>query len=484
MNEISHNRIVKNTFWLFGGQIIGRALRAFIVIYAARILGAESWGAFSYAISIAAFLTIFSDIGINSLITREATKNPELRHKYVATSFFIKIVLLTIITIAFVLLDGSITNIDEVKILIPVIIFVFAFDSLRDLGVSVARSLERMDIEGKNNIFTNLVIFMFGFIFLTLNPSSLSLAFAYALGTLVGFIAIIIPLRDYFSHLLKNFDPNLIKQILVSAWPFGLLGLMGAVMINTDTIMLGIMTTVEKVGFYSAAQRPIQLLYIIPTLIATAFFPSLARLAHKIKSDAEGIKEFRKLFEQALGIIYMIAIPLTLITIILRTPIISAFYGAEYLPAINSFAILALTMVVIFPATLFANAIFAHEKQAHLISYVLLGIFGNIFFNLLFIPIWGIEGSALSTLINQIIINLYILTKLRKITEFTILPKLKRIGVASLGMASIALIFSYSDVNFLITMTVSFGAYIGFLYYLKEPSVVFLDRLVRKKGTI
>ena len=50
--------IAKNTFWLFFGQMMSRVLRAIIVIYAARVLGAASWGAFSYALGIAAFLTI------------------------------------------------------------------------------------------------------------------------------------------------------------------------------------------------------------------------------------------------------------------------------------------------------------------------------------------------------------------------------------------------------------------------------------------
>ncbi len=68
-NRTVGQTIAKNTFWLFFGQMTSRLLRAVIVIYSARVLGAASWGAFSYALGVAAFLTIFSDIGINALIT-------------------------------------------------------------------------------------------------------------------------------------------------------------------------------------------------------------------------------------------------------------------------------------------------------------------------------------------------------------------------------------------------------------------------------
>src|SRR3990167_8043473 len=103
MDQSIGRKIAKNAAWLFGGQIAGRLLRAVIIIYAARILGAASWGAFSYALSLAAFLTIFSDFGVNALLTREGVKSPELRNKYLATALALKtsvlIVLMALVTL-------------------------------------------------------------------------------------------------------------------------------------------------------------------------------------------------------------------------------------------------------------------------------------------------------------------------------------------------------------------------------------------------
>ena len=45
-NKTLRQTVVKNVFWLFSGQMIGRLLRAAVVVYAARILGAEGWGLF------------------------------------------------------------------------------------------------------------------------------------------------------------------------------------------------------------------------------------------------------------------------------------------------------------------------------------------------------------------------------------------------------------------------------------------------------
>src|SRR3989344_2935660 len=93
-NQTTKQTVVKNTFWLFFGQILGRLFRAALVIAAARILGPTSWGAFSYVVGLIAFLQIFADLGLNAIVTRESAKDPSQSRRYFATAFFIKIVLL------------------------------------------------------------------------------------------------------------------------------------------------------------------------------------------------------------------------------------------------------------------------------------------------------------------------------------------------------------------------------------------------------
>lgn len=470
MDQVISNKIAKNVAWLFGGQIVGRLLRAVIIIYAARFLGAASWGAFSYALSLAAFLTIFSDFGINALLTREGVKSPELRNKYLATALalkaFVLIVLMTVVT----LLADYLTSIPAAAALLPIITLVFAFDSLRDLGVAVARSLEKMEIEAWVNILTNLAITVFGFVFLYKFGSVASLTWGYALGSGFGLLAIIYILRDHFRDLWGNLDMSLVKSLLTSAWPFGLLGLMGVVMINTDVLMLGWLTSAEATGFYAAAQKPIQLLYILPTLIAAAFFPALTRSVKNKDSH------FRVIFERGVVATYLLATPIAIGGFLLAGPIMQLLYGSIYLPGTSSFAILALTTLAIFPATIIANGVFAHDKQKNLLGYVILGIGGNIFFNFLFIPVLGIAGSALSTFINQIIINIYLWRQFKKVTEFTIMPHLGKIITAGLIMGVGTFFLRHLPVNVIVNIVLSGFLYLASLWILKEPMLRLLKR--------
>ncbi len=418
-NSGSTQTIVKNTFWLFFGQFVSRALRAAIVIYAARVLGAEHWGAFSYALGVAAFLTIFSDIGINALITKEASRNPELKDKYLATAFWVKLALLTFCVVGVIIALPYLTNIPEAASLMPVLLLVFAFDTLRDLGSALCRALEKMEVEAGLVIFTNLAIVILGFFLLIAYRTTAALAWAYAIGSGIGFFATAVALRGHYGNILKNFSRRLIVPILSTAWPFGLMGLMGAIMLNTDIIMLGWLRTASEVGYYSVAQKLILLSYVFPQLIATSIFPPLARA---VAADGAVAKN---LLEKSVALVILAAIPIVIIGFLLATPIITLVFGSAYTSAIPAFRLLILTILIVYPATLLGNAIFAYDKQRSFLTFVMVAIFGNAVFNLLLIPSYGIEGAATATIITQLITNALIWKKIRAVTGMRMYPSIK-----------------------------------------------------------
>lgn len=463
-NQSIRQTVVKNTFWMTLSQFSGRLLRAIVVIYAARVLGAESWGAFSYALGVAAFLTIFSDIGIGGLITRELSRHPELTSKYLATAFFIKLVLLT--AGIFILISAApfLTDSKEVLTLFPLIAILTAFDGLRDLANSLARGSEKFEIEAWVNIFTNFAVVVLGFLFLYFYPSSRSLAFAYVLGSAAGFGAIVYSMRQYFKGIVSNFSRSLVKPILTSAWPFGLMGLMGAMMINTDLIMIGFMRSIQDVGFYSAGQKPIQLLYILPGLIAVPLFPVMSR-------SKDNKELFSQVFKKGLRFVITAAIPISLTGIFLAKEIITFLYGKEYEPAIQVMRVLSITILTSFPAAIIGNAIFAADRKKEMLYYTALGALGNFFFNLALIPSFGIIGSAWSTVITQVISNTYAWSKVRTHLDISLLTSIWRPGIA--GVATIAAILAIKPfaLPVLITIALASGIYGLVLYLLKEPLI-------------
>ncbi|MBI2035392.1 MAG: oligosaccharide flippase family protein [Candidatus Liptonbacteria bacterium] len=103
-NRSIKQTVAKNVFWLSVSEIASRIFRGVIIIYAARVLGAAGYGVFSYALGLAGFFTIFLDVGLTAILTREAAQKPSQKSEYFATIFWMKTVplMLTVAVVIFI----------------------------------------------------------------------------------------------------------------------------------------------------------------------------------------------------------------------------------------------------------------------------------------------------------------------------------------------------------------------------------------------
>ncbi len=464
-NQTTRQTVAKNSLWLSVSNIGGRLIKAVIIVYAARVLGVEKWGVFSYAVTIVAFFTIFIDFGINSILIRESTKteDPMEKSRILSTSFTIKTVFLILGAFLIISIVPNFINIQGVKEIIPIVVFILIFDSLREFGFALNKTYEKMEKEAGLFLLTNVAIVVFGFIFLSIRPSVKSFAFAYALGTGLGVIATAFVLRDKLRRLFSDFCFKLVKPILSTAWPFAISGVLGILMINTDILLIGGLLTAKDVGLYSAADRIIQILYLIPSVISVSVLPLFSRIAGKDNA------KMRRIMENVIGTTMLAAIPISIGGAILGGSIISFLFGSAYAGATLSFQILILTLMINFPAVILSSAIFSYNHQKSLILNAVIGGVSNVLLDLILIPRFGITGSAIATLIAISLSNLYLWSKMKKINYFKVTPVLKNIIISTLIMAVVTFVLLIFKTNLLINIGASIFVYFGALYLIKEP---------------
>ena len=461
-NRSLEQTIAKNTFWLSISEFIGRLLRVALIIYAARILGVAGWGTFSYLTSLAAVFTIFSDIGISSVLIREVSKSPKDEARYFSTTFVIKLILAGISFLILVFVTPFFTGIPISKLLLLLIGFLFIFDSLRRFGTSLFRAKERMEKEALVNISTQIIIVIGGFVALSISSTPESLAVAYAFGAGIGLIIAGFFLKNHIRNLLSSFDKTLVLYIIKTAWPLSLAAIFGMLLVNIDTVMVGWFYNAEQVGLYSAAQKPIALLYILPSLIVGGFFPALARFA-KEKTD-----EFRKILEKALTMIMTIAFPIATGIILTANEVVSFVYGDVYIMAAGPLKILALTVITAFPIGIIIQAIFAHDKQSTLVRFWGGGAVLNIALNFYLIPRQGITGAAWASFLTQLIVNSMIWFKMKKIVNFSIIRKLPNILLATTMMTITVILLKQFNTHIIIVIIIATLTYVASLMFSGE----------------
>lgn len=477
LQESRSRRIAKNTLWLFLGESIGRLIRFWIVIYAARVLGAAEYGVFSYALTIAAFATIFADIGISALLTRETSRQPEQEQRLFSIGFVAKTILVALVALLLFISLPLINEVPGIEALLFLIVGMFAFDSFREFAFGMLRAREAMHIEAITKILMNIFITGLGFWALAYEATAYALTLSYVLGAGIGCVGIFVLLRKNLrSFSFSLFNAKDVLSIIKLAWPIGILQLLGAIMINTDMAMLGWWRSPEELGYYGAAQKIILLLYVLPTLLASALFPTFARLAH---SDQAG---FRAVFEKGVALALGFALPIAVGTAVLASDIMKLLFSVEYLPGSTALLLLAGTLIFVFPSTIFSNALFAYNKQRSFLwlsgASIALNAIGNAFL----IPRFGIEGAAVATLIaNSISIGL--LWYIAKDTfSFAIVAKLWRFLFASLGMAGVVIGLQNLALPTLVLIALGALTYAIILLVLREPLLKHGVNLVLRRG--
>ena len=472
-NTDTRQTVAKNSFWLTVSNFGGRAIKAAIIIYAARALGTADYGVFSYAVTLAGFMGLFMDPGVNAVLTRDIGKSSEKdRSAIFSTVLAIKLCLIAGGVAIIIFIGPYFSTLPGATVLLPIVAFILMFDTLREFFMSLFRGLEKMEWEAGIYLFTNLAIVIFGFLFILHNPTAASLSWGYAIGTIIGAIAAMVAIRKYLAKFFSDFSLRLIRPIIQTAWPFAIVSVLGLFFTNTDILIISWMRTASDVGIYSAAIRIIQVLYLVPGILQFSTLPLFARLA------GHDDKKFRAALERTLSLLFMISIPLVVGGIVLGTQIMTFIFGNAFAPGGPSLKLLLATIIVDYPGALIANAIFTYGKQKSLIFTSAVGGTANVLFDLLLIPRFGITGSAVATLIAQTLANGYLWYVMKKLNYFTVLPHLKKIGAAAalMSLATIALLMWH--VNVLVNVLISTGIYFAVLRVLREPVLIEIKAII------
>lgn len=471
-NKTARQTVAKNTFWLFSGEIIGRLFKLAIVIFATRKLGIEGWGVFSYGLAFISMFFLLGDLGINTFITREISKDTAKKYRYLSSSTIIKMTLMLIFFIFALLLAPHFGKIKLGLAMVTTLSILYLADGIREFALSITRSLEKMELEAFSKILMNSIITILGIILLIKSANPLSLAIAYASGSIISCVFIFWSIKDVFKKFEWKISKKDIEIIYNFSWPIIIIGLFGFVF-NIDSIMLGQMKSATDVGLYAAAQRLVQFTSIIPSFIAMSIFPILS------KNEADDGKVVN-VFEKIMVVIFAIGIPFSIGGFLLSTKIMLLVFGPAYILGGLTLGILMISILASFPNIILTNVIFSKNLQRIFIVATSVGVIANIILNFLLIPKYGAVGAAISVTATQLLIMIINWKKLRKFMPFSVIPKIGKILVSSLIMIIFVLILKSMEVNLIFTIIAAIIIYFSSLFILKEPSLEEILLLVKR----
>jgi len=388
-----------NTSWLFFERIFRIVISFIVSVLVVRYLGPKDFGVYSYAISFAWLFASISTLGLESISTRELVKNPDKRDEINGTVFSLRLLgsIACIITTAIVLL--LIGEDTYTTILILIFSGSFIFQSF-----SAIEYYFRGIVKAKYNAYalSASVIFSSGLkiLFILLKAPLIYFIIAASAEYLVLAIALVIVYQqNKLSIFSWKYSKKMASSLLKDSWPLALSGVVVMIYMRIDQVMIKNMLNTEAVGYYSAAVRLCEAWYFIPVTLCNAIFPAIVNA--KSVSEKFYNSRMQKLYDLLTWLAIGIAIPVT----IFSSQIIQLLFGNEFSSASPVLTIYIWAGVAVF-LNVASSQYLINENLSKLTFFrSSIGMVINVILNLVLIPIYGIVGSAVATLISYTIVT-------------------------------------------------------------------------------
>lgn len=388
----------------------------------ARTLGPEDYGVYAFVLSIVALLGLPTKAGLPTLIVRETAKN-QLKEQWgllrgllaLANGFvlFYSIAVASVAALAVWWLWGAG---ESTKIqtflwalwLLPLI----AFGNVRS---ATLRGLRRV-VQGQlPEEFVRPVIMIILLAAALVMDSELNPIQAIQYNVIAALAAF-----GAGAFLLVKSMPQGVKTVKseyqIKAWSLSLLPLSlfaGLKIADSQVaiVILGSLASSEDVGFFRVAATGAGLVAFGLTSVNMALAPQVARLY-----SAGDLQKLQRVITVSTRAVLIISLPVALVLILWGDVLIKLVFGAEYIPAATSLAILCIGQLVntsCGSVALILNMT-GHDKETAKSIVAAMAI--NVSLSLLLVPLYGLNGAAVSSAMSLTAWNLILMRLTYKCT--------------------------------------------------------------------
>ncbi|MCW5896051.1 MAG: flippase [Bacteroidetes bacterium] len=387
--------VLGNITWLSFDKVLRMGVGLVVGVWVARYLGPEQYGLWNYAIAFAALFSVFTTLGLDSIVVKELVNGQIPASHILGTSFALRVSSsLAMLVVSVVIVMGIRPGDGLMAALVAITAAGYLFLSFDVIDFWFqSQVLSKYTVYAKNTVFLLVAGIRIGLILF----HAPLIVFVWVSLAEVGFsaIALIVVYRLKGQSLLAwQADRGTARILLQQSWPLLLAAVSIAIYMKIDQVMLGNMIGVDAVGIYAAAARISEIWYFIPSAIAASIFPAI--LQTRSRSKELYYLRIQKLFDIMTGLALVITIPLALAS----TPVMVALFGYQYEAAGPILSIHIWASVFVFLGVAQGGWDVAENLTKLSMVRTVLGAVLNILLNIILIPMYQGSGAAIATVVS------------------------------------------------------------------------------------
>jgi O-antigen/teichoic acid export membrane protein len=394
-NKLSENKqkIFENIFWAMLGKIINLMGLLFVGILVARYLGPEQYGLMNYVISYVSIFTIISSFGLDDIEIRELSKQNAHKDFILGTAFRIRLTF-ACFTYLLILLTLWLFKPDLLTSLMimayAITVFTGCFNVIRNYFTSIVENKYVV----KSEISRTLIGACIKLLLLWFKAPLLLFVVATAFDTILVAGGYIISYQIKVGRLSNwKYDKSMVYFLIKQSFPLLLSGTAIVIYQRIDQVMIGNIIDNRSVGFFATAGKFLDLVLFLPMILTQTITPLL------VKKKEVNIAKYEIMKQHFVSIVVWFSIIISLIVSLLSYWLILFTYGEKYLPAVAVLQIMAWKTVGMALSSTSGQIIILEHIQKWAVIRNLIGTVICIGLNLIFIPRFGIIGSAWVTII-------------------------------------------------------------------------------------
>lgn len=314
-------------------QLIQSALTALTIVLLANILSPEDYGRYIFLITSASILPLFTGLGADHIFLMEASRNESLTERLFGNALFIRTIL-SIVAIACIYILCLLKNVNDIAsvlylytgALFTVFANPFFLSFYRVKGIHVLPWLICFIAP------SSFLLLLFFFLSFKSTVTFNIIALCYFLSNT---LVLIIFIFDLSHRIVVKFSWVLLKQNFKTGIFFSLSQVFDYLFQRVDVFIIQFVLGNFSVGIYSAGQKVVNILQIIPSSIHVVELPQLHRLYN---NQVELINRFLYLRK----ILLELSIILFGVMILNAPHIISILFNNQYIGAEKILSILAI----------------------------------------------------------------------------------------------------------------------------------------------
>jgi O-antigen/teichoic acid export membrane protein len=464
--------IFRNFLSLTFSNAVSKAFGLMTVVYLARVLGPEDFGAMNFALALVSYFAILAHLGLGTVGIRELAQRQAGQGDYINANISLKLVLglasfTLLAAFAFFMPQGR-----ELKLLTAaygLTMFtanVLTFDW-------VFQGIERMEFLGAAAVLQGLVYLGAVLLFVGGSADLPRIPFLLLAAQAAAVLFMFLSYRRLDPGYSFRFVPEFSKEVFRQTLPVAVWGVMTIVVLNSGVTILGFTRGTQEVGYFSAAYKIIWILVEALVAYAAAVFPAISK--HYLHNP----ETFKKIMDVTLKWMAIVSYPAITGLFMLADPIIHLIYGDKFLEAGLLLKVLAVLPYLIFLNNIFSFSLLAAHKQNKNLWISFTQALLSVALGLLLIPVYGSVGLAASFVASYGVTNAVYYFQTRAVYTVPLRQSLKPLAASALMALLLA---ALGGRNVFLLIGAGAAAYAAALLLLKGVTKEDLALLARTAG--